>query len=302
MLDMLTITASLLSSTGGFALIAPVLSQIDIALSPPGQPSPAITWLALVYTMGLALGLLLVGRLSDIFGRRWFFIGGTVLGAIGAAVAGTAKTIPGTSYLVRVLVLTKHISVAIGGQTLVGLSACTGYSYAFVMGELVPVKWRFLANAVIFAFSLPTAGVGPAVSTAFILHTEAGWRWCYYFLIIANLVPAALYASFYFPPTFRMKHRDDSISAWVKNFDYVGLTLFTAGLILFILGIQSGGVLYPWKSGHVISMIVVGFLCLVGLFVYEALMPLKEPLIPTHVSDMRGILHARYIDSVGPVV
>lgn len=86
---------NLLSSTGGFALIAPVLSQIDIALSPPGQPSPAITWLALVYTIGLAVGLLLVGRLSDIFGRRWFFIGGTVLGAVGAAVAGTAKTIPG---------------------------------------------------------------------------------------------------------------------------------------------------------------------------------------------------------------
>jgi MFS family permease len=48
--------------------------------------------------VGLAVGLLLVGRLSDIFGRRWFFIGGTILGAIGAAVAGTAKTIPGTKY------------------------------------------------------------------------------------------------------------------------------------------------------------------------------------------------------------
>ena len=41
---------NLLSSTGGFALIAPVLGDIDVALSPPGQPSPAITWLALVYS------------------------------------------------------------------------------------------------------------------------------------------------------------------------------------------------------------------------------------------------------------
>ena len=91
-----------------------------------------------------------------------------MLGAVGAAVAATAKTLP----------------VAIGGGTLVGLSACTGYSYAFVIGELVPVKYRFLTNAGIFAFSIPTAGLGPAISTAFILHTEAGWRWCYYFLII----------------------------------------------------------------------------------------------------------------------
>ena len=47
---------NLMSSTGGFALIAPVLAQIDVALSPSGQPSPAITWLALVYTMGLQNG------------------------------------------------------------------------------------------------------------------------------------------------------------------------------------------------------------------------------------------------------
>ena len=54
---------NLMSSTGGFALIAPVLGEIDIALSPPGQPSPSVTWLALVYTIGLAVGLTLVGRL-----------------------------------------------------------------------------------------------------------------------------------------------------------------------------------------------------------------------------------------------
>jgi len=157
---------NLMASTGGFALVAPVLSSIDVALG----PSASIIWLALVYTICLAVGLTLVGRLSDLFGRRYFFIGGTVLGMIGAIVAATAHTIP----------------VLIGGETLVGLSACTGYSYAFVVGELVPVKYRFLANAVLFAFSLPTAGFGAAISTAFILYTGPGWRWVYYLLIILN--------------------------------------------------------------------------------------------------------------------
>jgi len=70
----------------------------------------------------------------------------------------------------------KTVSVAIGGQTLIGLSAATGYSYTFLVGELVPVKWRFMANGALFLFSLPTAGFGAAVSTAFILYTEQGWR------------------------------------------------------------------------------------------------------------------------------
>jgi MFS family permease len=63
--------------------------------------------------MGLAVGLTLVGRLSDIFGRRWFFIIGTALGCLGAIIASTAKT----------------VNVLIGGQVLIGLSASTGYLF-----------------------------------------------------------------------------------------------------------------------------------------------------------------------------
>jgi MFS family permease len=146
---------NLMGSTAGFALIAPVLSQIDVAIG----PGPVI-WLSLVYTLGLALGLTLVGRLTDLFGRRWFFISGVGLGVIGSIVCATANTIP----------------VIIGGQTLIGLSAATGYSYSFVVGELVPVKYRFAANGALFLFSMPTAGFGAAISTAFVLYTDQGWR------------------------------------------------------------------------------------------------------------------------------
>lgn len=203
---------NLMASTAGFALVAPVIGQINEAIG----PSPSIIWLSLVYTTCLAVGLLLVGRLSDIFGRRYFFIVGTFLGLLGAVIAATANTVP----------------VLIGGQTLIGLSACTGYSYAFLVGELVPVKYRFLANSVIFIFSLPTAGFGAAVSTAFILYTGPGWRWVYYLLIILNGLTCIMYAAFYFPPTFAEKHGKGHKLEWIKNFDYVGLVLFCAGLVL----------------------------------------------------------------------
>ena len=151
------IGVNLLASTAGFALIAPILGSIDVAIG----PSPYIYWVALVYTLGLAIGLTLIGRISDLFGRRYIFMFGTFLGMLGAIVCSTSNTIPSL----------------IGGQTLIGLSACTGYSYHIVTGELVPVKQRFVFNAVIFTFSYPTAGFGAAVSTAFILYTKSGWRW-----------------------------------------------------------------------------------------------------------------------------
>jgi hypothetical protein len=32
----------------------------------------------------------------------------------------------------------------------------------------------------------------------------------------------------------------------VKSFDYTGISLFTAGLVLFLLGLSFGGATYPW--------------------------------------------------------
>ncbi|OCL08489.1 MFS general substrate transporter [Glonium stellatum] len=238
---------NLAASTAGFALIAPVLGNISVALG----PSESIIWLSLVYTLGLAVGLTLVGRLSDIFGRRWFFIGGTILGLVGAIIASTANMIP----------------VLIRGQILIGLSASTGYSYAFIIGELVPVKWRFIANAIIFLFSLPTAGFGAAISTSLILHTGPGRYPCYYLLIILNGVTAVFYAIFYFPPTFHQKHGRDT----------------------FILGLSSCGSLYLWKSAYTIAFIVTS-------------VDPKEPLIPMHLFRNKGYVAARLSLSLGASV
>lgn len=56
----------LMSAVGGFGLAAPNLTLINNEIG----PSPDITWVSLVYTLTMAIGLLLVGRLSDLFGRR----------------------------------------------------------------------------------------------------------------------------------------------------------------------------------------------------------------------------------------
>ena len=54
----------LAAGVGGFALAAPELAVINADIGPNGN----LTWVSLVYTLTLAVGLLLVGRLSDLFG------------------------------------------------------------------------------------------------------------------------------------------------------------------------------------------------------------------------------------------
>ena len=68
-------------------------------------PYDGLIWTALVYTLMLSVFLTLVGRISDIFGRRWVFAGGSIIGLIGSIICAVAKDIP----------------TLIGGTTLIGM-------------------------------------------------------------------------------------------------------------------------------------------------------------------------------------
>jgi MFS family permease len=226
-------------------------------------PDPNYVWVALVYSLTLAIGLTFVGRLSDIFGRRWFFIGGALIALVGAVVCASAKSIP----------------MLIGGETLIGLGPSSQLSFPFAMGELVPVKHRFLGHAILYLSCFPFSGFGPAVANAVVLHTGPGWRMGYWLLVIIDFLSLACYVVFYRPPTFHMKHKID-IMHWIKHFDYIGGLLFTGGILLFLMGLSWGGSVHPWKSAHVIGCMVVGFITCITFVMWECFAPLTEPLMP----------------------
>lgn len=60
--------------------------------------------------------------------------------------------------------------------------------------------------------------------------------WCFAF----ETLSAILLFFFYHPPTFETKHREDHKTKWqlMKEIDYVGLLLFTAGCLFILLGLN----------------------------------------------------------------
>ncbi|KAF2013879.1 fungal trichothecene efflux pump [Aaosphaeria arxii CBS 175.79] len=259
-----TVIATCLAQISGYlgwVLPSNTLALINAAIG----PSPNIIWVSISWTAGFAVGFTLVGRLSDIFGRRWFFIASSVLGLIGVIIGSAAQNI-------NMLIVTNSIN---------GVAAAGQLSFHIILGELVPNSLRGPVNAFVLSTSVPFAVFGPPVARAFFENTALQWRWCYLLGVIVNALAIILYFFFYHPPTYEMLHvGGKSKLKQLKTLDWIGIALFTAGLCVFLIGMNWGGSAYPWKSGHVLGALFAGFFTLVGFCFWEAYCGLEYPLIP----------------------
>lgn len=216
-------------------------------------PSPNINWVATAWTLGSGIGFLLVGRLSDIFGRKWMVLGCNILCIIGCIVGATAQ----------------RVDALIGANLCNGIAAAGQLSFGIVLGELVPNRYRGPIITLVFLSSLPFAVFGPAIARLFILHTAAGWRWSYYLGIIFAGITIVLYTFFYHPPRYSQLHVHGK-TQWqqFKELDFGGLFLFFGGMALFLIGLSWGGSVYPWTSAKVLCTLIIGIFTLIAFGFY----------------------------------
>jgi MFS family permease len=68
--------------------------RYDDELMLSAGPTNYYNWILSSYTISVSVALPLSGGLSDIFGRKPFFLVGTVISLIGTAIALAAKNVP----------------------------------------------------------------------------------------------------------------------------------------------------------------------------------------------------------------
>ncbi|CAK7235626.1 hypothetical protein SBRCBS47491_009358 [Sporothrix bragantina] len=256
---------SFLAASGGYGLVSPLISYIDDDIGPSGN----IVWVSLTWLLLEALTYLVSGRMSDIFGRRWFFIIGSCIGLIGSIIGACAQS----------------VNQLIGAMVFLGISSGIMLCFFWVSAEIVPMKYRYLANAGTYIFSIPTNPLAAKLAYAFQTQTNAKWRGCFYFEIAAHAVAIACWYFFYHPPTYKMLHRQTPVRELLKYFDWVGLVLWIGSTLVLLMGISWGGGLYPWKSSYVIGTIVAGAVGTSIFAIWEWKLPLKgvEPFFPLYL-------------------
>lgn len=110
------------SANLGYVLSANSMARINADIG----PSENLVWIGLAYTLTLGISFLLVGRLSDIFGRRWFFIIGNACAVLGCIIAGTASS----------------IDTIIGGNVFNGIAGGVQISFPMVIEERKSILHR----------------------------------------------------------------------------------------------------------------------------------------------------------------
>ncbi|KAF7561424.1 hypothetical protein G7046_g2702 [Stylonectria norvegica] len=260
-----TVAAQMLASICaylGWVLPANTLSLINADIG----PSIDINWVATIWTMGSSIGFLIVGRLSDLYGRKGMVMVTSALGLVGCILGGTSHS----------------VAQLIASNGCNGLAAAGQLSFGIVLGELVPNKQR-----------------GPLIALVFL---RAGWRWSYYIGIILNAIALGLYQFLYHPPTFKQLHVGKTRMQQTKELDWIGIFLYISGCVLFLIGLSWGGGKYSWQSPEVLCTLIIGIVTMIVFFVYEGFFCHVQPLMPPRVFKNIGFVAIVAIATVASMV
>lgn len=113
-----------------------------------------------------------------------------------------------------------------------------------------------------------------------VLYQYASWRWIFYIGIIVEAIAFGGTWIFYRPNPRPRGDFDKSRWQELKEIDWTGLFLLTAGLTTLLIGLTwAGQPAHPWKGASTIAPIVIGAVVTIGAFAYDFTIA-KNPMFP----------------------
>ena len=213
------------------------------------------TWVTTAYLVASTTAVPIVGRLTDIYGRKVFYVGGIIVFLAGSALAGTSQT----------------MNQLIAFRAVQGLGGGVIMANSFVaIADLFPPETRgkyqgFLG--VVFGLS---SILGPTLG-GFITDAFA-WNW----IFLVNLplgVPVIFLIAFMFP-----KIRPEVES---RKLDYAGMAALVLAVVPTLLALSWGGAQYEWASPQVAGTLAFGLLMGAAFVFIES--RAESPIMPLEI-------------------
>jgi EmrB/QacA subfamily drug resistance transporter len=222
------------------------------------------SWVFSAYVLALTVTVPLYGKLSDLYGRRPFFLLGIALFSAGSVLAGLAPT----------------FELLIAGRTVQGLGAGGLIPLAIaVIGDIIPPrrrgKWQGLTSGVFAVSSV----LGPAAGGW--ISDNASWRWAFFVsLPVAALALVVVWFG------FGKRER-----AGRHAFDIVGAVLLAGAAGSGLYAAASGGIDHPWTSPLVVGLLITSAALAAAFVLWER--RTEEPVLPLDLFRDRTIATAQ---------
>jgi len=211
-----------------------------------------LTWVVTAYMLASTVTVPIYGKLSDLFGRKWFFFSGIVIFLIGSILCGLSQNM--------VMLVAFRALQGIGG------GAIMGNAFAIIGDLFSPAeraRWQGVLGGI---FGLASV-IGPALGGW--LTDHASWRWVFYINLPLGLVALGFIG--FLMPRVVSQIKDKVIDFW-------GAGLIVTSLVPLLMALSWGGSQYAWGSNIILSLFGIGAASLAA-FIY-AEHKAKEPIIP----------------------
>jgi EmrB/QacA subfamily drug resistance transporter len=242
-------------------LLGILLGALDQTIVGPAMPKiigdlngfEHYAWVFTAYMLTSTISVPIFGKLGDMYGRKWFYIGGIVTFLIGSMLCG----------------LSQDIWQLIAFRALQGLGGGIMFSNAFtIIGDLVPPaergRWQGLFGGVWGLASV----FGPTIGGY--ITDNMTWRWIFYVNLPVGIIALAVLLTTF--PHMKPHHSSKAI-------DWAGAITLVASMCPLLIGLSlGGGKDWAWDSFNTLATFgVAAFFLLAFLFVETRA---KEPIIP----------------------
>lgn len=210
----------------------------------------SFVWVVSAYMVAEMAGMPIFGKLSDMYGRKRFFIFGLVLFMAGSALCGTAETITQLSIYRAIQ--------GVGGGALVPIAFT-------IMFDLFPPEKRGKMGGLFGAVFGLSSIFGPLLGAYITDHIS--WHWIFYI----NL-PLGILSLIFIVASYKesLIHQKQSIDWW-------GALTLIGAVVCLMFALELGGQKYDWDSTTIISLFV-GFAILSLIFLFVETKA-KDPII-----------------------
>jgi len=213
------------------------------------------TWVTTAYLVASTTIVPIVGKLTDMYGRKWFYIAGIGIFLLGSVLAGISQTM-------TQLIIFRGVQGFGGGIMLAS---------AFIaIGDLFPPEDRGKYQGMLGAVFGLSSIIGPTLGG--LVTDQLSWHWIFFINVPLGIPVIVLFIAFF--PQVRP-------SPAKQRLDYLGITTLVLAVVPLLLALSWGGVQYDWDSGQVIGLLAFAGLMAVAFVVNEG--RVSDPIIPLSI-------------------